>query len=89
MVSRETPEVSVVVAYNEQGGIADCLSSLMRQTHPSFEVIVVDDGSTDGTAALEAVPCGEPRRQAKEFTWERVINDYHRTFREVIGNGGR
>jgi glycosyltransferase involved in cell wall biosynthesis len=44
------PDVSVVVpSYNRLDILPRCLEALARQTHPSFEVIVVDDGSTDGT----------------------------------------
>ena len=41
-----------MAAYNEERWIGDALGSLMRQTHPSYEVVVVDDGSRDGTAAV-------------------------------------
>jgi cellulose synthase/poly-beta-1,6-N-acetylglucosamine synthase-like glycosyltransferase len=52
--------VSVVVpAYNERAGIADTLAPLLASDHP-IEIVVVDDGSTDGTADIaEAVP--DPR----------------------------
>ncbi len=44
------PKVSVVVcAYNAEATIDDCLTSLARLRYPDYEVIVVDDGSTDGT----------------------------------------
>ena len=43
-------EVSVIIAaYNEAHCIRECLESLCRQTHSSFEAVVVDDGSTDQT----------------------------------------
>jgi glycosyltransferase involved in cell wall biosynthesis len=43
-------EVSVIIAaYNEESCIDDCLRTICQQTHPSYEVIVVDDGSTDRT----------------------------------------
>ena len=49
------PQVSVVIpAYNAADFIADTVNSVLNQTFQDFEVIVVDDGSKDGTiAALE------------------------------------
>ena len=42
--------VSVVVAaYNAEDTIGECLASLDLQTLESLEVVIVDDGSTDGT----------------------------------------
>ena len=50
---RSWPKISVVVcAYNAADTLDDCLTSLDRQSYPVFEVIVVDDGSTDGTAEI-------------------------------------
>lgn len=44
------PEISVVIpAYNAEKTIARTLESVLSQTHPLHEVIVVDDGSQDGT----------------------------------------
>ncbi len=46
-------EVSVIVpARNEQACLADCLRTLVGQKNASYEVIVVDDHSTDNTAAI-------------------------------------
>jgi GT2 family glycosyltransferase len=42
----------VVVSYNTSAHIASCLMSLMELHWPDLEIIVVDNGSTDGSAEL-------------------------------------
>jgi glycosyltransferase involved in cell wall biosynthesis len=47
--------ISVVIpAYNAQQSLPTTLDSIFAQTWPTIEIIVVDDGSTDNTAALLA-----------------------------------
>ena len=47
------PSASVVVcSYNDAPTLRDCLDGLAEQTYLDYEVIVVDDGSTDGTGAI-------------------------------------
>ncbi len=47
------PTVSVIVpARNEENNINRCIRSLLEQDYSQFEVIAVDDGSTDNTARL-------------------------------------
>lgn len=48
-----TPFVSVVIAaYNEEKVIAKTVDSILSSDYPAFEILVVDDGSKDGTAAV-------------------------------------
>ena len=59
-----TPEVSIIVpARNEEVCLGDCLLSLVSQTGVTFEIIVVDDHSTDRT-----------RQIAESFVGVRVIS---------------
>jgi glycosyltransferase involved in cell wall biosynthesis len=46
-------KVSIVVpCFNAEPWIAQTINSCLSQTHPSFEVIVIDDGSTDRSASI-------------------------------------
>ncbi|HKT22683.1 MAG TPA: glycosyltransferase, partial [Nitrososphaerales archaeon] len=42
----------LITTYNRAGYLPQCIDSALAQDHPSFEVMVVDDGSTDGTAEV-------------------------------------
>lgn len=49
------PRISVVVcSYNGASTIRDCLDGIAQLEYPDYEVIVVDDGSTDETASIAA-----------------------------------
>jgi len=41
----------VIPAHNNRATVLECLACLRRQTYRDFRVVLVDDGSTDGTAA--------------------------------------
>jgi len=46
-------KLSVIIpVYNEEKVIVDCLESLGNQTYENFEIIIVDDGSTDKTLQI-------------------------------------
>jgi len=60
----KTPFVSVIVcSYNGGPTLASCLDSLGKLNYPQYEVILVDDGSTDDTAYIAA-----------QFPWVRYIH---------------
>src|SRR3972149_2430977 len=58
-----TPKVSIMVpARNEAANIRACLESLQRQDYPDYEILVLDDNSTDATAGIVAgLAAGDPR----------------------------
>lgn len=48
-----TPKVSILVrTYNRERFIGETIESILGQSYQNFEILVVDDGSTDGTEAL-------------------------------------
>jgi cellulose synthase/poly-beta-1,6-N-acetylglucosamine synthase-like glycosyltransferase len=47
------PEVSVILpARNEEKYIAKCLDSLINQSYPNFEIVTVNDSSSDRTGEI-------------------------------------
>jgi glycosyltransferase involved in cell wall biosynthesis len=47
------PTLSVnMIAYNTARYVAEAVESILCQTYPDFEFIIIDDGSTDGTGAI-------------------------------------
>jgi GT2 family glycosyltransferase len=44
----------VMPAFNAQDTVREAISSVLRQTHRDFELVVVDDGSTDATGSIAA-----------------------------------
>ena len=53
LLSQDPPFVSILVpARNEEGKIGRCLKSLLLQNYSNFEIVVIDDRSTDNTAQV-------------------------------------
>lgn len=57
----------VIPAYNEERHLADCLEAALAQTVPFYEIIVVDNASTDDTAKV-----------ARRFKGVRVVHESQR-----------
>ncbi len=55
----------VILNFNGKRYLDECLSALARQTHRDFEVIVVDNGSTDGSAEYLRT----------NFPWAKIIRN--------------
>ncbi len=57
------PRISIIVpAYNEGVLMRDTIQSLLQQDYPDYEIIIVDDGSTDDTRAIAREMIGEYER---------------------------
>lgn len=52
-MTNSTSLVSIVIpSYNHKNYIKDCIDSIIYQTYSNYELIVIDDGSTDGSQEL-------------------------------------
>ena len=50
---RDVPQISVIVPiYNSVPYLQRCVESIIAQTYPHLEILLIDDGSTDGSANL-------------------------------------
>ena len=50
---KEKPLISIIVpVYNVEKYLDRCIKSILQQTFKDFELILVDDGSTDGSEAI-------------------------------------
>lgn len=48
-----TPEISIIIpVYNGEKYLEQCLNSICEQTYSDFEVIIINDGSTDGSQKI-------------------------------------
>ncbi len=77
--SSDLPRAGVIVcAYNAEKTLRRCLESLETLDYPDYEVIVVDDGSTDATARI-----------AGEFAWVRLERIAHGGLSAARNHGAR
>jgi len=85
---RRQPLVSVVIAaHNRQATIAETLASVTNGTYRNVEIIVVDDGSTDATAAtVEPLLKHDPRIRLLRRDWGGVAAAYSAGLREARGD---
>ena len=58
----DLPFVSILIAaYCEEAHIADTIKACLMIDYPAFEIVIVDDGSTDTTASIVEAHMSDPR----------------------------
>ncbi len=87
------PRVSILLAAkDEQGNIGDCIRSVLSAEYTNFELIVVDDRSTDGTAAeMAEAAATDPRVQVLGITslpagWTGKMNAIRQGLNHATGS---
>ncbi len=82
------PRVSVLVTvYNREEYLATCLDSILASTWSDFEVIVADDASSDGSAAI-ADEYARSDQRVRVARNERNLGDYpNRAFTASLARG--
>uniref|UniRef100_UPI00263661ED glycosyltransferase family 2 protein n=1 Tax=Desulfovibrio sp. TaxID=885 RepID=UPI00263661ED len=87
-MSSSTPEITVAVpAYNAASHLLEAIESILAQSFEDFELLVVEDGSTDNTLALaksfddkrirvELLPSNKGRATARNMALGRARGRY-------------
>lgn len=82
-------KISVIVpVYNRESVIADCVTSILNQTHKNFEVLLINDGSTDNSEkVISSIKSRDERifaytktnggaSSARNYGLERITGEY-------------
>ena len=88
MVKQPTrPRVSVILpVYNEEHFLAQAVESILRQTESDFELIVIDDGSSDGSRVLlEGLAADDRRIKTIHQRHAGIVTALNRGLREASG----
>ena len=66
-----SPLISVIVpVYNVEGYLEECIQSVLDQTYPNWELILVDDGSTDRSGEI----CDQYREKDRRISARHTAN---------------
>src|SRR5438552_13795817 len=77
------PAISLIIpAYNREKFVAAAIGSVLRQTESDFELVIWDDGSTDGTVEVARRAVGEDPRV-------RIVAAEHAGIATVINSAAK
>ncbi|MDP6415696.1 MAG: glycosyltransferase family A protein, partial [Gammaproteobacteria bacterium] len=74
----------MIPAYNEEKTIADAINCVLRQSFTDFELLIIDDGSSDATARISAaIP--DVRMQVLSFENQGLAASRNRGIQRATG----
>lgn len=83
----------IVPTYNSERWIQSCVNSILAQTFPDFDIIILDSGSTDGTLAwIRSLNDGRIRvyttseRLGIKENWQRIVTTPRNEFMTIMGH---
>lgn len=81
-------KISVIVpVYNSEAYLENCLNSIIQQTYQNLEIILVNDGSTDGSAAIcQRYKIQDPRVKVYHKSNGGVGSSRNRALEAVTGD---
>jgi len=89
LTAEKNPLVSVITpTYNHEKFIGPCIESVLRQTYPEWEQIIIDDGSTDRTPEIVS-RCRDPRIRyfyQQNLGIEGLAHSYNRALERARGS---
>lgn len=84
MPGEVTPGVAIITpTHNHERYLSACIESVLAQTYSSWEMVIVDDGSTDGTTAI-AERFQDPRIRLLRHTESRGLLRLREAYQEAL-----
>lgn len=81
------PQLSIIIPlYNKANQVSRCLSSILEQDYRDYEVVIIDDGSTDGSSEIVKQQFNDPRIKLIQTSNHGVSSARNRGLTEATGD---
>lgn len=81
------PKVSICIpTYNRKGYLKETIESVLAQTYKDYEIVIVDDGSTDGIELIHKIVEYAKKKGRKEYEHKVVAGRLEQIYSAEIAN---